>query len=112
MPKPHHPSAAVLRNLRKLGQDIREARLRRNLPMEIVGDRAFASRHSVIRVEAGDPDVKIGIYASVLNALGLLDGLASIASPAHDQVGSALASEALPKRARLKRAISAKNDHA
>lgn len=73
------------------------------LPMAVVADRAFTSRSSVQRIEAGDPAVSIGIYAAVLQALGLLEGLGALADPTRDMVGQALASEALPKRVRLKR---------
>ncbi len=104
MPTPHRPSAAVRRVLRKLGQDIRDARRRRQLPAAVVAERAFTTRPSLQRVEAGDPAASIGIYAAVLQALGLLDGLGDVADPARDTTGLALASEQLPQRARLKRA--------
>jgi len=103
MPTPHHPPAAVRRTLRKLGADIHDARRRRRLPMEVVAERAFTSRSTLQRIEAGDATVGIGIYASVLQALGLLDGLGEIADISHDSVGQALASAALPERVRLKR---------
>lgn len=103
MPTPHHPSAAVRKVLGKLGADIRDARRRRRLPMAIVADRAFTSRSTLQRVEAGDSSVSIGIYAAVLQALGLLEGLGRLADPAMDPVGQALADEALPKRIHLKR---------
>ena len=104
MPTPHHPPAAVRGVLRKLGADIRDARRRQRLPMAVVADRAFTSRSTLQRVEAGDANVSIGIYAAVLQALGLLDGLGEIADISHDSVGQALASAELPKRVRLKRA--------
>src|SRR3546814_14193721 len=95
MPTPHIPSAAVRRALRKLGADIRDARRRRQLPMAVVAERAFTSRSTLQRVEAGDTSVGIGIYAGVLQALGLLDGLAQIADIGNDSVGQALASAGL-----------------
>ena len=103
MPTPHHPPAAVRRILRKLGADIRDARRRRRLPMAVVAERAFTSRSTLKKVEAGNANVSIGIYAAVLQALGLLDGLGEIADIARDSVGQALASAELPKRIRLKR---------
>lgn len=103
MATPHHPSAAVQRTLRKLGADIRDARLRRSLPMAVVAERAFTSRSTLQRVEEGDTSVSIGIYGAVLQALGLLTGLGSVADVAHDTIGQSLAAAALPKRARTKR---------
>ncbi len=48
------------------------------------------------------PAVSMGIYAAVLHALGLLEGIGQLADPAIDSVGQALADEALPQRIRLK----------
>lgn len=103
MPTPHSPPAAVRRALRKLGADIHDARRRRKLPMAVVAERAFTSRSTLQRVEAGDTSVSIGIYAGVLQALGLLDGLVQIADISNDRVGQALASAELPKHIHLKR---------
>jgi transcriptional regulator with XRE-family HTH domain len=102
MPTPHYPSAAVRKALLKLGGDLHDARRRRRLPMSVVADRAFTSRSTLQRVEAGDPSVSMGIYAAVLLALGLLDGLGQLADPSRDPVGQTLANESLPKRIRLK----------
>jgi hypothetical protein len=102
MPAPHRPSLASRRALRKLGADIRDARRRRSLPSGVVASRAFTTRPTLQKVEEGNPGVSIGIYAAVLNALGLLDGLAAVAEPANDAVGLTLAREKLPNRARLR----------
>lgn len=103
MSTPHRPSVAVRRTLRKLGLDMRDARRRRGLPAEIVAERAFTSRPTLRRIEEGDHTVGIGIYAAVLQALGLLDGLGLLADPSKDEIGLAMASEQLPKRVRLRR---------
>ncbi len=103
MPTPHAPPAAVRRALRKLGADIHDARRRRQLPMAVVAERAFTSRSTLQKVEAGDPNVSVGIYAGVLQALGLLDGLSQIADIGNDPIGQALASAALPRHVHLKR---------
>lgn len=102
MPTPHHPSAAVRKSLGKLGADIRDARKRRRLPMAVVADRAFTSRSTLQRVEEGDPAVSMGIYAAVLQALGLLEGVGQLADLSADETGRALAGASLPQRVRLK----------
>src|SRR6202040_1530785 len=107
MPTPHRPSVAVRRTLRKVGLDIRDARRRRGLPAEIVAERAFTSRPTLQRIESGDHGVGIGIYAAVLQALGLLDGLGLLADASKDEAGLAIASERLPKRMRLRRSREA-----
>jgi hypothetical protein len=71
--------------------------------MSVVAERAFTSRSTLQRVEAGDPAVSIGIYAAVLQALGLLDGLTQIADLSQDTVGQTLLSAELPSRVRPRR---------
>ncbi len=110
MPTPHTPPAAVRRALRKLGADIHDARRRRRLPMAVVAERAFTSRSTLQKVEAGDTNVSVGIYAGVLQALGLLDGLGQIADIGNDPVGQALASAGLPKHVHLKRPAGLSRD--
>jgi transcriptional regulator with XRE-family HTH domain len=103
MPTVHRPSTAVRRALRQLGLDLREARYRRRLTAAVVAERAFTSRPTLRRIEAGDTGVSMGIYAAVLQAVGLLDRVADLAAPARDEEGLALAAQALPKRVRQKR---------
>ncbi len=59
--------------LKTMGEQIKLARLRRNLPSELVAERAGISRTSLWKVESGNPAVAIGIYAAVLHALGGMD---------------------------------------
>lgn len=102
MPTSTTPPSAVRRTLHKLGHDISDARKRRGLTMETVASRAFTSRKTLARVEAGDHAVSMGIYASVLNALTLLDKLGEVADPVNDPLGQSLASADLPRRVRTK----------
>lgn len=60
----------VLNNLAKLGENIKLARLRRNLSMRLICERAHISRPTLISIEKGSPNVSLGLYAAVLNALG------------------------------------------
>lgn len=59
--------------LKTMGEQIKLARLRRNLPATLVAERAGISRASLWKVESGNPAVAIGIYAAVLHALGGMD---------------------------------------
>lgn len=78
--------------------------------MAVVAERAFTSRSTLQRVEAGDTNISIGIYPGVLQALGLLDGLIKVAHISNDSVGQALASAELPKHVHLKRKTGASRD--
>jgi len=84
--------------LRKLGSDIRDARLRRRIPSAVMAQRANISRTTLVKVEKGDPGVGIGTYAAVLFALGMLDRLRDLAGANTDEIGLALEEERLPKR--------------
>jgi DNA-binding XRE family transcriptional regulator len=92
----------VKSGLRKLGSDIRDARLRRRIPSAVMAQRAFISRTTLVKVEKGDPGVGIGTYAAVLYALGMLDRLRDLASSKTDEIGLALEEERLPKRIDLR----------
>ena len=63
----------VISNIEKLGNNIKLARLRRNIPMSLICERAGVSKPTLIKIERGSPDVSIGLYAAVLNALGNRD---------------------------------------
>jgi transcriptional regulator with XRE-family HTH domain len=89
------------RALRKLGQDLRDARKRRRIPMELLADRARISRSTLTKVEKGDESVALGIYASVLFVLGLVEGLGNLADPSMDTVGRSIEERNLPERVRL-----------
>ena len=59
------------RILSSLGENIKLARLRRILSAEIVAESAGISRATLTKDEKDSSSVAMGIYASVLFALGL-----------------------------------------
>lgn len=65
--------------LQTFGENIRLARLRRDLSSEQVAERAGISRNTLIKIERGDEGVAIGMYFRVLIVLGLQDDLLLIA---------------------------------
>ena len=71
-----------------VGEQIKLARLRRNLSMAQIAERATASELTVSRVEKGSPTVSIGIYLRVLYALQLDDDILYLAKD--DTMGKAL----------------------
>lgn len=93
----------VQKALRKLGQDISDARRRRRIPTPLMAERAGMARATLAKIEKGDPTVSLGGYASVLFVLGLTNRLQDLADAAHDLTGRELADEALPKRIYLSR---------
>lgn len=113
MPKSSSNSATpipVRRALRKLGQDIRDARLRRRIPTEILAERASISRMTLYNVENGDASVSMGTYATILFVLGMIDRVGNLADASEDTLGRQLEEERLPKRIRLPRKKTAAQD--
>ena len=56
-----------------MGEQIKMARLRRQLSSALVAERAGISRATLCSIEKGSPSVSIGSYAAVLHALGGMD---------------------------------------
>ena len=81
-----------------VGEQIKLARLRRNLSVAQVAERATCSPLTVSRIEKGVPTVAIGIYLRVLYALQLDDDILSLAKD--DELGRALQDMNLPQRKR------------
>ena len=90
----------VNRTLKKLGADIKDARIRRRITTEMMTQRAGITRPTLAKVEKGDPMTSMGIYAKVLFVLGLSDKLEDIADIRFDRIGLVLDAEKLPKRPR------------
>lgn len=86
------------RTMSVMGEQIKLARLRRNLTIAQVADRATCSPLTINRIEHGSPTVSIGIYARVLYALQLDDDLLLIA--ANDTLGRSLQDLSLKHRSR------------
>ncbi len=69
--------------------------------MATVAERALITRVTLTKVERGDPGVSLGIYATVLYVLGLVESLALVADAGQDSAGLALEGEQLPERIHL-----------
>ncbi|WP_455629086.1 helix-turn-helix domain-containing protein [Parabacteroides chinchillae] len=76
------------RTLTTLGENIKYARLRRDLSSEQIAQRAGISRNTLIKIEKGDEGVAIGYYFRVLAVLGLDKDLMLIAKD--DELGRKL----------------------
>lgn len=85
-----------------MGEQIKLARLRRKLSVELVAERAGISRATLWAVEKGSSSVAMGIYAAVLHALnGMDDDLLLIAKD--DELGRKLQDMDLKVRKRAPR---------
>ncbi len=95
------PLPKVARALAELGQNLRLARVRRRLSAALVAERAGMSRPTLRAVERGDSGVTLGAVANVLNTLGLIDDLSSVARD--DVLGRRLEDAQLQARQRVGR---------
>lgn len=66
-------SPGIQRVLQRMGEQIKLARLRRNIPIEVIADRAGLGRTTVWSIEKGSPSVSMGAYAKVLHAIEGMD---------------------------------------
>lgn len=71
--------------MKVVGEQIKLARLRRDLSLTQVAERATCSPLTVSRIEKGAPTVAIGIYLRVLYALQLDDDILLLAK--EDKLG-------------------------
>lgn len=72
------PSARSI--LTGFGENIRLARLRRNLSTGQIAERAGISRKALWQIEKGAPSVSMGAYSQVLFVLGLEKDLLKVAA--------------------------------
>jgi len=76
---------ATLSALRRLGADLAVARLRRKESLASWAARLGVSIPTLMRMEAGEPGVGMGIYATALWLIGRDGALAELASPEQDR---------------------------
>ena len=95
----------VQRTLVRLGENIRLARLRRDLSSEMVAERAGISRQTLSALENGSGSVSMTTWIQVLFVLGLEKDLELVARD--DELGRALQDAKLPTRKRSRKAGSA-----
>ena len=89
--------------MQTVGEQIRLARLRRNMSIAQVAERATCSPVTINRVEKGSPPVAIGIYLRVLYALQLEDDILLLAQK--DEMGRALQDLSLKHRERASKKV-------
>ncbi len=94
------PPYQIEQALKKLGADLKTARLRRHISSAEAAQKIGTSRFAVADAEKGKPSTSVAVYAALLWAYGLIDRLADSADPKNDEEGSRLAFMREPTRAR------------
>jgi len=84
------PPYPVEKAIKQLGQDLRTARLRRNLTIEKVGEKIGTGPRPVADAEKGKPTTAMAVYVALLWAYDLMGPWADLADPSNDSEGLAL----------------------
>jgi transcriptional regulator with XRE-family HTH domain len=86
--------------VKKLGRDLKTARLRRNLTIREVAQKIGTSRFAVADAERGKLSTSVAVYAALLWTFGLIDHLADLSDPSKDEEGTKLSLSGARARAR------------
>jgi len=94
------PPYPVEKALKRVGNNLRLARVRRKLTMEDVAGKIGTGTRAVRDAENGKASTGVGIYAALLWVYDLLPPFEELADPLKDEEGIALASRRENRRAR------------
>ena len=95
------PPYEVEQALKSLGNNLRTARLRRNLTIEQVAEKIGTGKRAVMDAEKGKLGTGAGVYVALLWIYGLLDQISEVANPAGDSEGLTLETLRGRERARM-----------
>lgn len=93
--------SSVRYGLERLGEDIRRARIRREMTLVEVAQRCFMTVPTLRKIEQGDPTVSLGAVAAALWCLGLSERLSGLLE--RDEIGEALEDRRRAKSVRHKK---------
>ena len=85
------PPYAVEQSLKKLGANLRIARIRRNMTIADVAERIGTGPRAVMDAEKGKGSTGIAVYTALLWLYDLLEDFAQASEPTKDSHGMALA---------------------
>lgn len=94
------PPYPVEQTLKRLGANLRTARLRRNLSIADIAGKIGTGPRAVADAEKGKPSTSAATYMALLWACDLLTQMESVADPATDREGLARAASRERVRAR------------
>jgi len=99
------PPYPVEEALKRLGANLRTARIRRKMTQQNVADKIGISRFVVAGAELGKPSTAAVVYVALLWAYDLLDQLEPVAAPSQDKEGLALSIAGEHRRVRPSEAL-------
>jgi len=99
------PPYEIEANLKRLGANLRIARLRRNMTVQEVAKKIGTGTRAVLDAEKGKPSTGIAVYLALLWAFDLLRPFEKLADPNTDETGRLLALSKERSRASRKRRL-------
>jgi transcriptional regulator with XRE-family HTH domain len=72
--------------LKRLGANLRTARLSRNLSIEAAAQKIGVGYRAVASAEAGKSSTSVGVYLGLMWAYGLLSQVDELADPGRDEI--------------------------
>lgn len=95
------PPFEVEQSLKRLGENLRIARIRRSFTIDDVAERIGTGPRAVMDAERGRPATGMVVYAALLWLYDRLDALDAAADPSVDEVGLSL--ELAHRRTRVRK---------
>ncbi len=96
----------VLSQLRRIGNGIKTARVRRHMTQEELAERVGTSWQTIRKIEGGSSGTRIASYLKALWVLGLFEDVRLLADPERDREGIILEAAARGTRARRPRTLN------
>lgn len=99
------PPFPVEQAIKRLGENLRTARVRRKLTIEEAAERIGTGSRAVADAEKGKPSTGIVVYSALLWLYDLLEPVSSLADPTKDSEGLSLEAAKSPHRVRKTRGL-------
>ncbi|MBA4074191.1 MAG: hypothetical protein C0508_04055 [Cyanobacteria bacterium PR.023] len=99
------PPYPVEQSLKRLGENLRTARIRRNITIANAAERIGTGPRAVMDAEKGKPSTGMVVYAALLWLYDLLSELDEVADPSSDTEGLMLESTRQRTRARKSKGL-------
>lgn len=99
------PPYPVEQAIKRLGTNLRTARLRRNLTVKEVSEKIGTGPRAVADAEKGKISTGIAVYTALLWVYDLLEPMNELADPALDKEGLSLSLSKERTRARTKKGL-------
>lgn len=100
------PPYQVERALKRLGENLRTARIRRKLTIDEVAQKIGTGPRAVMDAEKGKPSTTASVFAALLWAYDLLGPLGELADPATDEQGRTFAAASQKSRVRKSKGLT------